>query len=174
MVVLQPFGWERMVQAIERLRLRFRTAVSALNAAGIRFLVAGDHAVEFHIARVDESAVRNSVDVEILVRAAEDEAARTSLENGGLRVDRPGARIRHAVNLLSALDEELAESEAADGFRVLSLSALVQRKLDTFRDLDRTHLRDLIEVRLVDHSWTARLPEKLSSRLQQLLDTPDG
>ena len=47
-------------------------------------------------------------------------------------------------------------------------------KLTSFRDKDRTHLRDLIEVGLLDASWLARVPDALRSRLQQLLDTPEG
>jgi hypothetical protein len=47
-------------------------------------------------------------------------------------------------------------------------------KLTSFRDKDRTHLRDLIEVGLVDGSWPARLPKELASRLQELLDNPEG
>ena len=41
-------------------------------------------------------------------------------------------------------------------------------------DKDRTHLRDLIEVGLLDASWVARLPSELGVRLQHLLDNPEG
>jgi hypothetical protein len=47
-------------------------------------------------------------------------------------------------------------------------------KLTSFRDKDRVHVRDLIDVGLVDASWTSRFPSELAARLQQLLDTPDG
>jgi hypothetical protein len=47
-------------------------------------------------------------------------------------------------------------------------------KLTSFRDKDRTHLRDLIEVGLIDSSWRDRLPTMLVDRLQQLLDDPEG
>jgi hypothetical protein len=47
-------------------------------------------------------------------------------------------------------------------------------KLTSFRDKDRTHLRDLIGVGLVDESWRLKLPDELAARLQALLDTPDG
>jgi hypothetical protein len=36
------------------------------------------------------------------------------------------------------------------------------------------HLRDLIDVELVDASWVQRLPPELASRLQELLDNPEG
>jgi hypothetical protein len=47
-------------------------------------------------------------------------------------------------------------------------------KLTSFRDEDRTHLRDLIEVGLVDATWPARFPPELAARLQQILDNPEG
>ena len=39
---------------------------------------------------------------------------------------------------------------------------------------DRVHLRDLIDVGLLDRSWLPTLPPELSQRLQSLLDTPGG
>ena len=47
-------------------------------------------------------------------------------------------------------------------------------KLTGFRDKDRTHLRDLIDVGLVDTAWVKRFPRELAARLQSLLDTPEG
>jgi len=47
-------------------------------------------------------------------------------------------------------------------------------KLTSFRDKDRMHLRDLIDVELVDESWCTRLPPQLSARLRELLDNPQG
>ena len=47
-------------------------------------------------------------------------------------------------------------------------------KLTSWRDKDRTHLRDLIQVGLVDVTWPERLPAPLADRLQQLLDNPAG
>jgi len=48
------------------------------------------------------------------------------------------------------------------------------KRLLLIRSQYRTHLRDLIEVGLVDASWRARLPAELGLRLQSLLDTPEG
>jgi hypothetical protein len=47
-------------------------------------------------------------------------------------------------------------------------------KLTSFRDKDRTHLRDMLGVRLLDASWHTRLPDELAARLQELIDNPDG
>ena len=66
------------------------------------------------------------------------------------------------------------DSEDAGAFRVLSLAALVQIKLTAFRDKDRTHLRDLIDVGLIDESWCERVPQELAGRLRQLIETPEG
>jgi hypothetical protein len=65
-------------------------------------------------------------------------------------------------------------SEPAEAFRVLRLDALVRMKHACFSDKDRTQLRDLISVGLVDESWRLKLPRELAARLQSLLDTPDG
>jgi len=47
-------------------------------------------------------------------------------------------------------------------------------KLTSFRDKDRTHLRDMISVKLIDATWPSRFQPGLAYRLQQLLDDPDG
>jgi hypothetical protein len=50
----------------------------------------------------------------------------------------------------------------------------VRIKLTAFHDKDRTHLRDLIDVGLVNAAWLAKLPQVPADRLRQLLDTPEG
>ena len=57
---------------------------------------------------------------------------------------------------------------------VLRLDALVRMKVTLVRDQGRTHLRDLINVGLVDESWRLKLPDELAAWLQSLLDFPDG
>jgi hypothetical protein len=47
-------------------------------------------------------------------------------------------------------------------------------KLNSFRDKDRVHIRDMISVGLIDATWPSRLPSQLGNRLQQLLDDPEG
>ena len=47
-------------------------------------------------------------------------------------------------------------------------------KLTAFRDKDRTHLRDLIDIGLLDAQWLSRLPGVLAGRLRLLLETPEG
>ena len=47
-------------------------------------------------------------------------------------------------------------------------------KLTSFRDKDRMHLRDLLDVGLIDRTWRDKLPPELAARLQELLDNPEG
>ena len=66
-----PFGpavWERIVRAVEKVRERMLRAATALKAAGIPYAVAGGNAVAAWVARVDEATVRNTPDVDILLR----------------------------------------------------------------------------------------------------------
>ena len=72
-----------------------------------------------------------------------------------------------------AANPDVAEAEVGEHFRLLSLEALVQIKLTAFRDKDRTHLRDMIDVGLIDRAWVERLGPELGQRLQQLLDDPE-
>jgi hypothetical protein len=183
-----------MVRAVEKVRERLSRAVGALERAGIAYAVAGENAVAAWVSRVDESAARTTRDVDILVRRSDLDAVKSALEGAGfvhrhssdldLFLDGPEAKARDAVRLVFAnekvrLHESLAnpdvdESEDAGLFRVVSLPALVQIKLTDFRDTDRTHLRDLIDVGLIDEYWCPRFPPELAARLKSLIETPGG
>ena len=76
-------------------------------------------------------------------------------------------------HLLSAPEIQTVEDPA--NFRAIALESLVSMKLMSNRDKDRTHLRPLIGVRLIDASWgEMKLPPELAGRLKQILDTPDA
>ncbi len=183
-----------MIRAVEKVRERLQRAAAALEKAGVPYAVAGGNAVAAWVSRVDEAAVRNTQDVDILLRRADLKAAIAALSEVGfvhrhvarvdVFLDGPQAKVRDAVHLLFAGEKvrpdypapapDVAESEATETFRLLALEALVRMKLTSFRDKDRTHLRDLIEVGLVDASWCTRQPAELAARLRQLLDNPEG
>ena len=183
-----------MVNAVEKVRQRLLRAAEALAGAQVPYAVAGGNAVALWVSRVDEAAVRNTQDVDILIRREDLDRARQALEAAGfvyrrvaaldVFLDGPKAKPRDAVHVVFANEKvrpdealpnpDVTASEPADRFRVLSLDALVRIKLTAFRDKDRVHLRDLIEVGLVDATWPARFPPELASRLQTLLDTPGG
>jgi hypothetical protein len=187
-------SWERMIRAVEKVRERLLRATSALEKAGIPYAVAGGNAVAAWVSRVDEAAVRNTQDVDILVRRADFPAATTALEAAGFYhaqvldveafLDGPNAKVRDAVHILFAGEKvkpayeaaaaDMDESERGKEFQMLQLEALVRMKLTSFRDKDRTHLRDMIDVGLIDATWPARFSKTLGVRLQELLDNPDG
>jgi hypothetical protein len=192
--LLGPFSLDRVVSAVEKVRQRLLRATAALEAAAIPYAVAGGNAVAVWVSRVDEAAVRNTQDVDVLLRREDLSRAIQALEQAGfsyrraagldLFLDGPAAKARDAVHLVFANERvrpteslnspDVSESEPADHFRVLALEALVRIKLTAFRDKDRVHLRDLIDVGLIDASWPARFPPDIASRLQKILDDPDG
>jgi hypothetical protein len=192
--ILGPFSLERMVRAVEKVRERLLRATAALESAQIPYAVAGGNAVAVWVTRVDESAVRNTRDVDILIRRSDLDAVKSALLAAGfeykhtagldLFLDGPCARTRDAVHIIFAGEKvrpeellpnpEVTESVPSDRFRVLDLEALVRIKLTAYRDEDRTHLRDLLDVGLIDADWCRRYPAELAARLQTLIDTPDG
>lgn len=189
-----PFGWERTARAVEKVKDRLRRAAVTLSRAGIPYAVIGGNAVAEWVGRVDDAAVRNTQDVDILVRRTDFEAAKAAMELAGfvhtyvmgvdMFLDGASARPRDAVHLIFAKEKvraedvlaapDLTESEPAAEFQVVSLPALVRMKLDSNRLKDRVHILDLIGVGLVDASWLPGLPTMLAERLQQLLDNPNG
>jgi len=65
-LVVSSLAWERMVTAVEKVRERLRRAALALEQAGIPYAVSGGNAVAAWVSEVDEAAVRNTRDVDIL------------------------------------------------------------------------------------------------------------
>src|SRR6266571_4383723 len=142
-------SWERMIRAVEKVRDRLRRATAALNKAGVPYAVAGGNAVAAWVSRVDEAAVRNTQDVDIILRRADLPTARAALEKAGfvfrhvagvdLFLDGPEAKARDAVHVVFAGEKvrpeypepapDVADSEDAETFRLLSLDALVRMKL---------------------------------------------
>ena len=188
-------SWERMILAVEQVRERLHRATAALEKAGLPYAVIGGNAVASWVSSIDVTAIRNTADVDILIRRADLERAKAALAPVGfvhqevfgvdMFLDGPDARPAQAVHILFAGElvrkgdlastPEVTEAEtAAAGFRVVQLESLVRMKLTSFRDKDRTHLRDMIGVGLIDATWPARFRPELAARLQQILDTPEG
>ncbi len=183
-----------MVRAVEKVRERLVRATRALDSAGVAHAVVGGHAVAAWVTRVDEAAVRATQDVDILLNRDDLRLAVAALESAGFQyrhvkgldifLDGAEGKARDAVHVVFAGERvrpeyadpapTLGESEIVGAMRVVSLPALVRMKLTSFRDKDRMHLRDLIDVELVDATWIAQLPPALGERLTILLETPDG
>ncbi|HEY4262062.1 MAG TPA: hypothetical protein VGM98_17970, partial [Schlesneria sp.] len=58
---------DRMVQAVEKVRERLLRTARALDAARVPYAIIGGNAVAAWVATVDEAAVRNTRDVDILL-----------------------------------------------------------------------------------------------------------
>jgi hypothetical protein len=200
MPTLHPFSWQRMSNAVDHVRRRLLKAALILSEAGVPYAVVGGNAVAAWVARVDEAAVRNTRDVDLLLRREDLPGAIAAFEKAGFThrrvasIGRPGSmdvfletpdgRIADAVHVLFAGEKarpdqpepnaDPDESEDAGEYRVVSLEALVRMKLSAFRDKDRVHLRDLASVGLIDASWPARFSSELRDRLQQILDSPEA
>lgn len=179
--------------AAEKVRERLARSTAALEKAGVRYAVVGGNAVAEWVGRIDEDAVRNTRDVDILIRRGDLPAAQAALAPAGfiycqslgvdMFLDGPDGRPTSAVRLLfegsavragtAAIAPEVGDSEPGTGFQVVSLEALVRMKLTSFRLIDRVHLHDLIGVGQIDHSWPSRFPAVLAARLQELLDNPE-
>jgi len=187
-------SWERMIRAVEKVRQRVLRAASALEKAGIPYAVAGGNAVAAWVSRVDESAVRNTQGVDIVLRREDLEAAKVALADAGfvyrhtfgvdMFLDGPDARARDAVHVVFAGEKvrpdyaapvpDVSESELTASFRVVALESLVRMKLTSYRRKDQVHLLDLLDVGLIDASWIERFPPELAARLQHLVETPEG
>ena len=186
-------AWEvldRMERAVAKVRERLLRTTSVLNQAGVPYAVVGGNAVASWVASVDEGAVRNTRDIDLLVRRADLPALTTALEQAGfvfdvaMFLDGPDAKPSESVHLLFAGEKvredyplpspDLVTIDDPAGFRVLNLEELVQMKLLSNRRKDQVHVEDLIGVGLIDQSWLAKLPPVLAERLQGILDTPDA
>jgi hypothetical protein len=186
--------WARIERAVDKVKDRLRRVTRTLNAANIPYAVIGGTAVQHWVAQVDESVVRNTRDVDIILNESDLPAAIMALEAAGfvyrhsagvtMFLDGPGAKARDAVHVVFAGKKvreeypepvpEIDQYELIEEARTLPLDGLIRMKLTSFRDKDRVHLRDMISIGIIDGSWLKRLPATLRARLQELLDNPDG
>jgi hypothetical protein len=192
-VRLKDFSWERMIAAVDAVRERACRVTAALDRAEIRHAVVGGNAVAAWVARVDVEAVRNTKDVDLLVRREDFprviEAVQTvgfvyrNVNGVDLFLDGPEGSVRSAIHVVFALEKvrpdyalpapDVTESEAGPEFTIVALDALVRMKLTSFRLTDQVHLHDLLEVGLIDENWRDRFPPELGARLRELIDSRD-
>ena len=193
-VGMGPEILDRMEKAVAKVRERLLRATQALGQTGIPYAVVGGNAVASWVATVDEGAVRNTRDVDLLVRRADLSGVTDALQRagfvGGTLLDvvmfRDGEQGKpsEAVHLLFAGEKtrpdhllpapEIETVDDPGNFRVLTLESLVLMKLMSNRRKDQVHVQDLINVGLVDTSWLSKFPGELAARLKEILDTPDG
>ncbi len=182
------------MMAAEKVKDRACRAAAAFANAGVPYAIVGGNAVAEWVGRVDEAAIRNTADVDIMIRRSDLAAAKSAMAAAGfvhgevmgvdMFLDGPDGRPRDAVHIVFASEKvrpddlsanpDVAESEPGLLYQVVALEALVLMKLTSYRRKDQVHLGDMIEVGLIDSSWPARFPPELAARLQHILDTPGG
>ena len=186
--------WNRIERALEKVKDRLNRVTSALENAGIPYAVIGGNAVQLWVAQVDESVVRNTRDVDIIINPEDLPRAIIALEKVGfiyrhvksidMFLDVPDAKARDAVHVLfagvkvRASDQEpvpdIENITMIQNIRTIPLEGLIRLKLIAFRLKDRVHLLDMISIGMIDETWLEKLPTELAERLKILLDDPEG
>ena len=186
--------WDRIERAVEKVKDRLRRVSTALDGANIPYAVVGGNAVQIWVAQVDEGAVRNTRDVDILLNRDSLEDAITAVKPHGfiyqevagvsMFLDGADGKPSEAVYIIFAGEKVRAEyADPAPKLddrafvretQTVPLESLLRMKLTSNRDKDRVHVRDMIGVGLIDATWLSRFSPELGERLQYLLDTPDG
>ena len=182
--------WKRYTMAIDDVGARLERICTALREHSVPFALVGGQAVVLWVATRDPAAVRTTTDVDILLQRDDLPRARmAALAAGmdyfevmgvGMFLERDDPNPRHAVHLVWAGERVRPEyelpspridegEELPGGWSVVSLAGLVRMKLLSYRDRDRTHLTDMIEVGLIGRDMLAALTPELARRLETLL-----
>ncbi len=182
--------WRDYAMALEDVTNRLLRICGALEEASVPYALAGGQAVALWVASKDPAAVRTTKDVDILIRREDLPQARAAalsvdmdyfeVMGVGMFLEQSDPNPRHAIHLLWAGEKvrpnygapspTIDQQETLPGkIRVVSLAGLIQMKLQSNRDQDRVHLRDMIDVGLVQRDVLTELPSELASRLEALL-----
>lgn len=182
---------EAAFHAQQVVRDRQTDVAATLSRLAIRFALSGSNATFAWISNVDPSAVRQYRNIEFIVlRDNTDEAIRALSQiglaaeirtdyilfrNGKTRHDHWADKALYFGSTDGVIEvPKLDEIELLDGLPVVQKARLVYFQLERWTLDDRVDIRDMIDVGIVDDSWLPRLPAELASRLQVLLNDPDG
>lgn len=195
---LRSFGFEvfeKLGEYQTRLYQRLQRAARVLDDHHVRYAVIGGNAVAAWVASADESAVRTTQDIDLLVDRSEFVRVAAALETAGfvhrhaagieMFIDGPDGRAREGIHIVFAGEKVRPDYacpapslghtvRSARGLTVLALEDLVRMKLTSYRLKDQVHLQDMVQVGLIDRTWLCRVPTELQQRLAQILDNPDA
>jgi hypothetical protein len=182
-------------RAIAMVRDRLIRIVDLLQEGGVPFAVCGGWAVAGWVATIDEDATRTTKDVDILLRREDLPAAIEAAAKGGFHyaevagvpmlLDGPDGLPKRAVHIVwaneivrpgdSAATPDIDPQETSDShpFPRVGLEGIVRMKLTAWRDHDRTHLRDMINIGILTASMVEWYEGELAERLQFLFDNPE-
>ena len=177
--------------AVDEVTQRLERIVGAFEKNGVPYALVGGQAVALWVASKDPAAVRTTKDVDILLRRADLGRAHAAARAAGMDyfetmgigmfLEPSDPNPRKAVHLIWAGEKvrpehplpapAIEERQLMEpGKHVVSLPGLVRMKLMANRDQDRVHLRDMIDVGLIERSMLATLPAELAAQLQMLLE----
>jgi hypothetical protein len=186
--------FQRMFRAVELVQERLNRACRALGEAGVPYAVIGGNAVAAWVATIDDGAVRNTRDVDLLLAEQDLARATEALQAAGfvravvmdtiVFLDGPQGKPSQGLHILLAGRKvkpeyasptpQVQQAVEINDKQVVELEALVEMKLNSYRRKDQTHLLDMIQIGLLDETWPSRFPLPLAQRLQALLDDPEG
>lgn len=176
--------------ALDDVTNRLERITSALGAAGVPYALIGGQAVALWVATKDPAAVRTTNGVDLLLRKSDLSAAKKAARGVqmdycevlgvGMFLETDDPNPRKAVHLVWAEEKVRPEYplpapsvdsriEIEPGRTIVPLADLVTMKLMANRDQDRVHLRDMIDVGLIERTMCAALPQELAERLDILL-----
>lgn len=185
-------GWGTFRMEQEALERKRRIVGESLNRAGIPYAMIGGQAVAHYVGQVDPAAVRTTPNIDLLMNEEDLPAAEEALRPHGFKY-------RHAAGVHTFLDTTSARngvhvviadrkvrpeypepapglesvSRTGEDIAVIPFEKLVAMKLTSFRDIDRTHLDDMLDVGLLPGAVMEALPPALRERLRYLLDNPE-
>lgn len=162
-----------------------------LAAERIAYELIGGGAVMLQVNRVEPSAVRNTKDIDIMVRRPDLERIKEVAQRHGftfrhaagldMLLPHGESRARNAVHLIFSGEKVRPNQEVANpplrpehlcihgvDVAVIPVADLVQMKLSNNRDIDRVHVRDLDSVGLITPELEEALPSVLRARLHEL------
>lgn len=182
------------VQYMKELKNKARLVSHALQRAKVPHAIIGGLAVAAHVARVDETAERNTQDLDILLDRDNLEAAKKALGPLGYRYRKvmrlhafmPNVRkpkFADGVHIIWTREKVRPEYthpapplekhgvySAPGGVNYLSLRELLVMKLTSFRLKDQVHIQDLLLMKLITKRIEQRLPSDLQQRLKYVKD----
>ena len=185
-----PGLWERYQMAIDRLTDRLNRITGALTKMSVPYALVGGQAVIYWVSTKDPAAVRTTKDVDIMINRKDLPKAKSAALSVGMEyfdvidvgmfLEPSDPNPRHGVHLVWAGEKVKAEEplpnptiderqELEPGKFVVLLPGLVRMKLMANRDKDRVHLRDMIDVGLIERAMLDGLPAELATRLDALL-----
>lgn len=180
--------------AAEKVRERLLRSTSALDRHNVPYAVIGGNAVAAWVSRVDADAVRNTVDVDILLYRMDLPRATTALAEVGfdpaevfgvtMFIERDDPSPRRGIHVIFA-GEQIREHDpvpapdlsrvdrTSDGYAVIELVPLLTMKLIANRRKDQVHIADMLELEMITPELESQLPAALRERLDAIRAKPE-